>query len=324
MNYTHLTSKERYQIALGVQQGLSAAQIAARIGRHRSTLSRELNRGVVKNGEYRAEQSQQAAERRARRSAANHPVKPPALRKQTARLIRRDWSPEQARGYLLRFAQPAASVPTIYAWIRQARERGQSLHEHLRYARRKRPWGVRGGGGMPADRPSIRQRPAQVQLRQSPGDWEGDTFVGRQGSTHRGLCLVERHSRMLRLRHPRGGWSLSQKVACTTVAALRGLPTRSITFDNGSEFSRYPAIAKGLKCKIYFADTHSPWQRGTCENTIGLLRQYIPKGTSGAHLTDAQLRTIENKLNHRPRKSLGFKTPAEVLLHADPPVALRT
>ena len=97
-----------------------------------------------------------------------------------------------------------------------------------------------------------------------------------------------------------------------------------LDFDNGSEFAAFAKIARGLDCSIYFADTHSPWQRGTCENTIGLLRQYIPKGTSGRHLTNAQLQAIENKLNNRPRKCLGYKTPAEVLLGADPPVALRT
>ena len=128
----------------------------------------------------------------------------------------------------------------------------------------------------------------------------------------------------MRLRRPEGGQKLSDRIARTVVNALQSLPTRSITFDNGSEFAAFARIAKRLGCQIWFADTHSPWQRATCENTIGLVRQYIPKGTSGSHLTNKQIQAIEDKLNQRPRKCLGYKTSAEVLLGADPPVALRT
>jgi IS30 family transposase len=324
MNYAHLTLNERYQIALGIQAKLSDEQIGNLLGRHRSTINREINRGSHGKGGYIAEAAQFAAERRARRSAANHPTKSKALVRCVRGLIRRDWSPEQVQGYLDRFAQPAISVPTIYSHVRADRARGGELHEHLRYGRRKHQWGRRGAGNLPADRPSIRSRPAYVNERLVPGHWEGDTFVGRQSSPNRGLCLVERQSRFMCLLRPSRGWTLSQKIANTTVAALRGLTTHSITFDNGSEFAGYQSIAMRLKCKVFFADTHSPWQRGTCENTIGLVRQYIPKGTTGAHLTRAQIKSIQDKLNHRPRKCLGFKTPAEVFLNSNPPVALRT
>jgi IS30 family transposase len=324
MSYAHLTPHERYQIQQGFEAGLSLRQIGAKLGRHHATIGRELNRGRSKRASYEARAAQFAAERRARRSAANHPTKPPGLRKLIKRLVRLDWSPEQAQGYLLRFEHPAASVPAIYSWVREDRRAGGLLQEHLRFGKRKHVWGRHSRGVLPSDRPSIHQRPAYVQLRRAPGHWEGDTFMGSSTSPHRTLTFVERHSRYVCVHRPPSGIEpMSVRIVPAAVAALRGLPLQSITFDNGSEFAGYKHIAKRLDCNIYFTDTHSPWQRGTCENTIGLLRQYIPKGTSGAHLSRSKLLSIQNKLNHRPRKCLGFRTPAEVLLQADPPVALR-
>jgi len=324
MNYAHLTLNERYQIALGIQAKLSEEQIGHNLGRHRATINREIKRGSHSKRGYIAEVAQFAAERRARRSAANHPTKAKSLLCCAKKLIRRDWSPEQVQGYLDRFEQPPISIPTLYAVVRKDRAQGGLLYEHLRYGKRKIPWGRHSKGTLPTDRPSIRARPDQVQQRLTIGHWEVDTFMGRQGSPHRKLCLVERRSRFLRLLNPTGGLSLSQRVARTTIAALRDFPTRSITFDNGAEFTHYKKIKKGLNCEIYFADPGRPGQRGTCENTIGLVRQYIPKGTSGVHLARPQIRAIQNKLNNRPRKCLDFRTPAEVLLNSNPPVALRT
>ncbi len=324
MYYAHLTQSQRYQIEVLNQAKAPVHRIARKLGVHRSTVYRELKRGSRKRQSYVAWCAQEAAERRARRSAANHPSKPDSLWRLIRRLIRHDWSPDEARGYLERFGHALASVPAIYAHLHRHQRHSAALHEHLRYGKRKSLWGRHSSGGMPADRPSIRSRPAHVERRRTPGHWEGDTLMGNPKHSHRLLSLVERSSRYLCLRRPQGDYGLSSKVATTTARALRRLPTRSITFDNGSEFSEYLRIIQALDCKIYFADTHSPWQRGTCENTIGLIRQYIPKGTSGAHLSIAQIQAIEHKLNHRPRKCLGYKTPAEVLLQAEPPVALRT
>lgn len=324
MSYAHLTLLERYQIELGIQANLSARQIGRNLGRHHATISHEIKRGSHSKRGYVAKKAQSSAERRARRSAANHPIKSPELLHCARGLIRRDWSPEQVQGYLDRFNQPPISIPTLYAHVRKDRARGGLLYEHLRYGRRYHPWGRHSRGTLPVDRPSIRSRPANVQQRLVAGHWEGDTFQGRQGSPNRKLCLVERHSRFVRLFNPTGGLSLSEKVARTTIAALRDFAVRSITFDNGSEFAHYEAIKQGLECEVYFADPARPGQRGTCENTIGLVRQYIPKGTSGAHLTRRQVKIIQDKLNNRPRKCLDFRTPAEVLLNSNPPVALRT
>jgi IS30 family transposase len=324
MCYTHLTQSQRYQIEALKQADVAVDRIAHKLGVHRSTVYRELNRGGRKRKGYVAWYAQEVARRRSQRSAANHPSKPASLWRLVRRLIRLEWSPQEARGYFARFDHPLVSVPAIYAHLRRHRSQGGALQEHLRYGRRKHRWGRHSTGGIDPNRPSIHSRPASVQQRLVPGHWEGDTLVGGRANPHRLLSLVERYSRYLCLRRPTGGWTLSAKIATTTANALRQLSVHSITFDNGSEFSDYSVIAKALRCKIYFADTHSPWQRGTCENTIGLVRQYVPKGTSGSHLTIAQIRAIQNKLNNRPRKCLGYKTPAEVFLGAKPPVALRT
>ena len=324
MHYAHLTQEERYQIEAGIQAGLNTHQIGRKLGRSHSTISREINRGGHHALGYNSQYAQQAAERRARRSAANARTITPPVRRQIAHLIRRDWSPEQVRGYLKRFQRPAASIPTIYTQIGRNKGQGGLLYEHLRYGKRPILWGRHSSGSLPPGRPSIRHRPAEVEQRGIAGHWEGDTLIGSRTHPHHLLSLVERSSRFVRLRRPEGGPKLSDRIARTAVDALQTLPRHSITFDNGSEFAAFERIAKRLKCQIYFADTHSPWQRGTCENTIGLVRQYIPKGTSGRRLTNDQIQSIEDKLNQRPRKCLGYKTPAEVLLMADPPVALRT
>ena len=327
MCYAHLTRSQRYQIEVLKQADVPVDRIAHKLGVHRSTVYRELNRGGRKRQAYVAWYAQEAAEQRSCRSAANHPTKPAALWRVVHSLIRLDWSPEQARGYLDRFEHPLVSVPAIYAHLRRQRRGGGVLFGHLRFGRKYRPWGRHSHGAISPDRPSIHSRPAAAEQRLQPGHWEGDTLVGgyrATGRPRRMLSLVERYSRYLRLRRPQNQWSLPIEVAKSTTNALRRFAVRSITFDNGVEFADYPVIAKALGCKIYFADPGHPEQRGTCENTIGLVRQYIPKGTSGSHLSAAQIRTIENKLNNRPRKCLGFKMPAEVFLGAKPPVALRT
>jgi len=314
MHFTHLTQEERYQIQLGIEAGLTKAAIARRIGRDRSTVYRELSRGGIDPCGYQAEPAQQAAERRARRSAANHPTKTAMLWRQVRRYLRREWSPEQLQGWLQRFGQGSVSVPAIYAYVRRV---GGRLRQHLRYGRRRYRRGYH-PHHLPKDRPSIHQRPAHVADRRQLGHWEGDTFVG---GPHHTLALVERSSRFLVLSNPR--FSSAPHIARATVSALRNKLVRSITFDNGAQFARYETIRSSLGCAVYFADPYQPNQRATCENTIGLVRQYIPKGSSARHLTNAQLQRIADKINDRPRKCLGFRTPREVL-STRTPVAVRT
>lgn len=318
MCYAHLTQKQRYQIEELIEAGYPVCCIARKVRVHRSTVYRELKRGCAGELPYRAKEAQQRARRRAQRSAANHPTKPASLWKRVRCYVRRDYSPEQARGWLRRWHQQVVSVPAIYAHIRRDKGNGGHLYAHLRYAQRRCRWGSRAHPS--SSKPSIHSRPRAVATRKQLGHWEGDTFTGT-ANRHHTLALVERKSRFLVLRHPR--LALSSDIAEAAIHALRNKPVRSITFDNGALFANYQAIAEQLRCAIYFADPGRPSQRGTCENTIGLIRQYIPKGSSGHQLSAHELQHIVNKLNHRPRKCLGFRTPHEVLCGVTP-VALRS
>ena len=314
MYYAHLTQKRRYQIESLLAQGVGVDLIALKVGFHRSTIYREIKRCGKPKERYCALEAQEAALRRIRRSAANHPTRPESTWRRIRELLRRDWSPEQARGWLLRCGLPAASVPAIYAHVRRVKG---GLSEHLRYGRRRRAWGQH-RGVIPAGRLSIRQRPKEAASRRTPGHWEGDTLMGRRSSTHKLLVLTERASRYLVLKRP-----IEYNLMRSVIHGLHALPLKTLTFDNGAEFSKYQRVTDALGIPVYFADPGRPGQRGTCENTIGLVRQYIPKGTSGMHLSRGQIQRIADKLNHRPRKCLGFLTPHEVLFNK-PPVALRS
>lgn len=322
MCYAHLTRAQRYQIEVLIQAQEPVCRIARKLRVHRSTVYRELRRGLCGCTRYSSCIAQAGAERRARRSAANHRRLPGSVWKSIRALLRRDWSPEQVRGRLLLLGQPAASVPAIYAHIRADRGAGGQLHQHLRQRQRRFAWGHRGSAAMAPNRPHISQRPVAVSHRLQPGHWEGDTVKGSSHGAHRLLALVERKSRLLQLRQA-SGTQASEIVARTSIQALHTHRVRSITFDNGPEFARYRLIEQALHCNVYFTNRHSPWERGTCENTIGLLRQYIPKGTCGKNLSDAQLQRIQDRINHRPRKRLGYLTPIEVS-SAKSPVALRS
>ena len=324
MSYVHLTQVKRYQIEVLNKTGITQTQIAIQLGVHGSTVSRELKRGKCRHGRYEGESAHRAALRRRRRSAANARRVPASVWQWTARFIRWDWSPEQVWGWARRFGLPKASVPAIYAWIARLRRRGSGLYTHLRYLGRNPRRYRCGPAAWLADRGlSIHNRAPEARARKQLGHWEGDTFMGSRANVHRLLTLVERASRYLVIRRPKLYSGLGDSVAQSTIHALRRLPTKSITFDNGIEFSRHRRIAKSLGCPVYFADPGRPDQRGTCENTIGLIRQYIPKGTIGSHLSLGQIQRIADRMNNRPRKRLGFRTPNEVLFNK-PPIALRT
>ena len=316
MCYAHLTQKKRYQIESLLEHGFSVTAIARKLGVHRSTIYREIERGSGSQCRYRAWYAQEAALRRARRSAANHRTKPPSLWREVRKHLRRQWSPEQIQGRFVLTDQSTASVPAIYAYVRRSKSQ---LREHLRYGKRRIPWGLyAGGAALPRDRVSIRKRPKEAISRRHPGHWEGDTLMGRRGDPRKLLALTERSSRYLVLRRPEQ-FDLMRSV----IDGLKRFPVKTMTFDNGSEFAEYARLTRALGTPVYFADPGRPGQRGTCENTIGLVRQYVPKGTIGAHLSDKQIQRIADKLNHRPRKCLGFRTPYEVLFNK-PPVALRS
>ena len=319
MSYRHLTDHDRYVIFHLNLFGLSRAEIGRRIGRCRSTISRELRRNGNIIGQYLPEYADHLSRRR-RQAASKRPcTDDAALMAHVERKIQARWSPEQIAGRLKTdpptdLAGKAISHTTIYRWIWACAQRAQRLRPHLRVAWRKRrkPYGKPSKRGQIPNRVGIEQRPEVVEARDRLGDWEGDTVVGK-GRTGYLLTNVERASRYLvarKLQHP-----TAQAVEDALYDAMRRLPEskrQTQTFDNGREFACHQRIAQRLGLDVYFAHPYSSWERGTNENTNGLMRQYLPKSRDFTTLTDAELAGYTWQLNNRPRKCLNYRTPAEV------------
>lgn len=325
MPYSHLRLQERYVIYHLKVFGLSLREIGRRLGRHHTTISRELSRnGPRYGGVYFHETAQRKADERWR-------VPRHCRRRSHSRLYRyvvwrlnRDWSPEQIVGRLNRQHHDdrlmRVSVETIYQWIYREAAAGGVLYSHLRRRHKRRRkharYGVR--RGLIPDRVSIDRRPETVDQRLRLGDWEGDTLEGARG---RGALAshVERRSRYLIA--ARLADKTAETMATQTVRAFRRIPKRlrlTLTIDNGKEFARFKHISQGAGLDVYFADPYAPWQRATNENTNGLIRQYFPKGCDFQKISDKDIATMIKRLNHRPRKCLDFQTPHEVLLKTPP------
>lgn len=309
MNYTQLTREQRYQIYALIKGTHNQSEIAAIIGCHKSTISRELRRNCGEHGYY-PNQAHQQARRRQRHS---HGVRIPAdTWQQVELLLGQQWSPEQIHGRLQLEGRRTVSPERIYLYIYADKRRGGSLHRHLRSQKkqRKRYGGYIRRGQIP-NRTGIEQRPAIVASKRRFGDWEADTIIGAR---HQGgiLSLVERKSKLTRLH------KLASKAATevkhTSIALLTPLIDRvhTITVDNGKEFVQHEEITAALKAPIYFAHPHAAWERGLNENTNGLIRQYFPKKYDFARITNTDVQLVEQLLNNRPRKTLGYRTPNEV------------
>jgi transposase, IS30 family len=317
MSYVHLTPTERGHVQALLKEGKSKRYIADSLGRHRSTIGREVKRNVTRTG-YDGEK----AHRRYRQCrTACRPEKKlnhPALWNYVLDKIPTGWTPEEIAGRLpvdypedlhMRISHEAL-YQNIYG-----DERLHCLIEHLpqsRPKRRKRGQGKTRRGPAIPNRTGIEQRPKEVDDRSRYGDWEGDTIVGanQQGFV---ATLVERKSLRLTARKTRT--KQADEVAQAVVDALSDLPAswlKTLTFDNGTEFAQHEQMAQSLPLRIYFAMPYSSYQRGTNENTNGLLRRYLPKGTDFRELTQDRLDQIVQELNDRPRKKLGYLTPNEV------------
>src|SRR5882762_8022663 len=316
-----LTAAEREDISRGLASGSSIRDIAKRLERAASTVSRE----VARHGgrpQYRAHEADHQAWESALRPKACLLAIHVKLRKMVASKLILDWSPEQVSGWL-KIQYPddesmCVSHETIYRslFIQARGVLKKELIAHLRSKRRiRRSQHSRVAGqsrGQIVDAISIRERPAEIEDRAIPGHWEGDLIGGTKNSHI--ATLVERHSRFTALVKVRS------KDTAAVVAALsqqiRRLPTslrRSLTWDRGLEMARHKTFTVATNVKVYFCDPHSPWQRGTNENTNRLLRQYLPKRTDLSGYTQSQLDKIALRLNQRPRKTLGFQTPASRL-----------
>jgi IS30 family transposase len=312
MVYRQLSTEERYQIAALRQQGLSSREIAQALGRHHSTISREVSRNATPyDGAYRPSYAKEMTSGRRRRSRRNAHYGPRHFAPVEA-LLELRWSPEQIVGRRRLEGLPVMSHETIYGWIWRDREQGGSLWRHLRGARklRRKRYGRYDSRGRLAGKRRIQDRPRAVAQRCRFGDWEADTVHGRGKP-----CIataVERKSGLVRI------GPLARPTVEHTNAMLIALlsherhPVRTITSDNGVEFHGYKHLERALDATVYFATPHHAWERGTNENTNGLIRQYLPKGSSLAGLTQATCHHIAAALNQRPRKRLGFRTPHEV------------
>lgn len=316
-----LTTTEREAISRGIARGESIRAIAASLKRAPSTVSRELQRNGGR-GRYRALTAERAAWARGRRPKPCHLATRPRLRDIVARKLAARWSPEQIAGWLRDTfpgdADMQVSHETIYRSL-FVQSRGvlkRALLAHLRRGRRFRHsrHATTAGQtrGQIIDAVSIRERPATIDDRAVPGHWEGDLLAG-SGNSHI-ATLVERQSRYLLLVR------VSGKDTTTVVRALkrrvqrlpRGLMA-SLTWDRGLELAAHRDFTVATNVQVYFCDPQSPWQRGSNENTNGLLRQYFPRGTDVSRYSQAQLDAVALQLNTRPRKTLGYKTPADKL-----------
>jgi IS30 family transposase len=309
--YTQLTQEERYQIHGLLKAGYNLSEIARETDRHRSTVSREIRRNSGQRG-YRPAQAHKLASER-RDAAVTSRISDEDW-EHVVRLIEFDLSPEQASARLYQEQGVRISTEWIYLYIYAGKTQGGDLHTHLRSQKpyRKRYGSGQDRRGQLRSRVSIEERPAVVARKGRLGDWEGDTIIGskRQGAL---VSLVERKS----------SFTLIEKLARKTAAQTRNAATgllgplkelvHTITLDNGKEFAFHEEIAKNLEADIYFAHPYSSWERGLNENTNGLIRQYFPKKHDFTTITDDEIAEAEHRLNHRPRKKLGFKTPYEVL-----------
>ena len=320
MTYRQLTREQRYQIYALKKAAHSRTEIAAIVGVHKSTVSRELKRNSGRRG-YRPRQAHESAT--ARHLAAYRPRISPRTWARVERLLRHEWSPEQIAGRLRLERRPAVSHERIYQYIYADKRAGGTLHlcQRCRKVRRKR-YGTHPRRGQIPRRVSIEARPAVVEARRRLGDWEADTIIG---AAHRGaiLSLTERKSKLVRLRRVARNTAEAVAAAGLALPGAVGARVHTITSDNGREFAYHEQIASGLAAKFYFAHPYSSWERGLNENTNGLVRQYFPKKTDFSKITDRQVERVAERLNNRPRKTLGYETPNEVFFRRSL-VALQT
>ena len=315
MGYGHLTIDERERIMKMVAQGYGQSEIAERLNRHKGTISRELSRNVSSTHDYKPHLAQRYYEKRRRLSKEPTRLEQDRwLSRYMQTKLKQYWSPEQVSGRVAKDHDITISPVTIYSWIYRNRTEGGEFYRYLRQShrrRRKRRTGEDRRGQMP-DRRMIDERPQVVNERRRIGDWESDTIEGRKGS---GLIAthVDRKAR----------YTIAVKVAdksaetvtMATLKAMKTLPSEKIktmTFDNGKEFAGFKQLEQGLKMRSYFAQPYHSWERGTNENTNGLLRQFFPKGMDFSTVVQLDVDKALKLLNNRPRKCLNYRTPTEV------------
>ena len=309
--YKQLTYKERYQIYALIKEGFNYTQIANNIGYSKSTISREIKRNSVNNNYHPDSASIETFRRHKNKPKFIKITK--IIKKHIHRYLKKDWTPEQVAGYLKLNNIANISHEAIYKYIYKNKKDGGRLylllvHKAKKYNKRGGIYNLRGEIN---NRISINKRPKVVDNKTRIGDWEVDLIIGKY---HKGsiVTIVDRRSKFTLMR------KLPTKEAVGVTNAIIELLypikdiTHTITSDNGKEFSLHENIANSLNIDFYFCDPYSSWQRGLNENTNGLIRRYIPKKTEFENISNNEIMMIQDKLNHRPRKTLGYKTPFEV------------
>jgi len=317
--YSHLSAQEREEVSRGIASGSSRRAIARQLGREPSTISRELRRNAERPSRYRATVAQWRARGRARIARRPRKLTDRWLRRYVSKGLREGWSPQQIAARLKRDyphdVSKHISHEAIYAAIYIV-PRGElrrtligCLRQHRKVRRRRYRSGLK-RGDIPNPTP-IAARPREVEARLIPGHWEGDIIKGRANGSAVGT-LVERTTRLVLLARLPG--LDSRSVVQGFARKLSSIPQplrKSMTYDQGREMARHELLSRQLRLDVYFADPHSPWQRGTNENTNGLLRQYLPKNADLSVLTQRELNAIAARLNNRPRQTLDWMNPNE-------------
>ncbi|MBU2708434.1 IS30 family transposase [Zooshikella marina] len=313
MNYNQLTEHERYQIYSLLKAGLNQKEIAKNLERNPSTISRELMRNKGLRG-YRPKQAQQLSDDR-RSSAYKARKVSDEIHVKIVKLIRQELSPQQVVGYLKKHENTSLHHETVYQRVYEDKQEGGDLYTHLRIVPKpyRKRYGHYDKRGKIKNRVSINDRPDVVNRRNRIGDWEGDTIIGKG---HKGalLTLVERKTLYTVIRRLTGKRAdLLAEEAVKAMAEMKE-KVKTITFDNGLEFSAHELIGEGLEADIYFANPYASWERGTNENTNGLIRQYFPKDTDFNKVSDEDIQFVMDRLNERPRATRNFKSPNEMFL----------
>jgi IS30 family transposase len=310
MGYTQLTKEQRYTISAMRKQKKSQTEIAETIGVSQSTISRELQRNGLPHLYQPVHAQAQARKRRARDLVFNEHDWLPLVEK----LKKAQWSPEQIVGRFVKEGKEnIPSVETFYQYIYRDKKAGGDLWKNLRRKRKKRRKRLKKKdlrGSIP-NRVGIENRPKEVETKAKIGHWEGDTVVGA-GHKQAFVTVVERHSKYLVA--AKVEQATAKNVAQTLVGLLKphAEKVETLTFDNGQEFSAHQKVSEELNAEVYFARPYHSWERGLNEHTNGLLRQYFPKKTLFETLTQKEIRLAVQKINQRPRKILGYRTPEEV------------
>lgn len=313
LRYHQLTQEERYLITALMRSGCSQAEVAREMGRSASTISRELGRNrTTHDGGYRAHKAHKYALARRRRARRRSWFTAEQMNEVEA-LLRKKWSPEQVSASLKAKGVCRISHETIYRHILKDKRGGGKLYTHMRIMpklRRKR-YNSHDSRGILTGKRHISERPAEVEVRNKIGHWEGDTVIGQDKHACI-LTMVERKSGLAVIKKLSARTAAQATLGTAKVIAEHRRKVKTITFDNGTEFHDYKMLEACFPVKCYFATPYHSWERGSNENLNGLIRQYLPKGCCMKKLTQQECDQIAYELNTRPRKRHGYKTPMEI------------